>query len=433
MKPSAKQLTFLYFSMVAFAIIAIHASVFITTAEDMELLYAENRLNKIKEFVSTEIDEKAIPPENFIKIQTQGKAQFDPYVEVYFDVSDLPPALAPHAGIAAGEAYEVVNEASGKTYFVQKERFDSGIGEVFIVLDNSFYELTEEQLLVTHFKQVIISLALIAVSLLVVLKISERINRPITHLADDLVSRSAETLDPLKMPPGIITKEVHQLVESFNAYQERIRILMERERSFSRYASHELRSPLMVMKGAITLLGESDEKPFVEKQRKRLERATDEMNEFVQTLLSLTKLPSEQDVVPWQLSEEEVRDILQDHEHLLSGTQVKCEVQTLALPIIKMPAPTFRLLLGNLIKNAFAHTTNGMVRTVLSQKEILIIDTGKGLASKESAYEGFGLGLLLVNDICHQFGYEFSLTENSTGGCTAKVFLGSKPGPSSPL
>lgn len=423
MKPSAKQLTFLYFSIVALAIIAIHASVFISTAENMELLYAENRLGKISEYVLDAVEKKAIEPLGSQTIQTQGQAEFDPFIAAYFEPDSLPSEFGKMADIPTGVPYEVVNSETGKTYFVTKEKLGSGNEHVVLALDNSFYELTEEQLLDAHFRQIVISVLLVLVSLFVVLKISERLTKPVTRLISNLSSRPPESLEPISVPKGTLTKEVHQLVESFNDFQKRIKTLVERERSFNRYASHELRTPLMVMKGAITLLGESHEEKFVEKQRVRLERATEEMNEFVQTLLSLTKIPSEVDVVPRQVSDQEVQDIVNTHLHLLSAKPVRCEVKSLHTPEIRMPDPAFRILLGNLLKNAFAHTQKGSVTVELDSDHISVIDSGTGFNKKEYEYEGYGLGLLLVKDICRQFGYSFTLVENVTKGCTATITL----------
>lgn len=419
MKPSAKQLTFVYFSFVAFSIIAIHASVFYSTAENIELLYAENRLTKIKEFVNDAVVSGDIQPSGKVDVQTQGKASFDPFIQVYFDLANLPAEFGHPEQIPVGQAYEAINEETGKTFFLRREKLDDQ--DVLIALDNSFYELTEEQLLSEHFFQVVVSLLLGIASLFVVLRISDRLTLPISKLTAELSTRPAESLSLIPIPEGTSTREVSQLVESFNDCLMQIKALMDRERSFNRYASHELRTPLMVMKGAITLLGESKDEKFIEKQRIRLERATEEMNEFVQTLLGLTKTPSMDDCIPRRLTKQEVVDIVESHRYLLASADVECEVVLNSLPEIGMPNSAFRILLGNLIKNAFAHTESGRVIITLDRNNISITDTGIGLGNKREGYEGYGLGLLLVKDICRQFGCEFSLKENDGPGCTANI------------
>nr|WP_272873578.1 HAMP domain-containing sensor histidine kinase [Aliamphritea spongicola] len=214
------------------------------------------------------------------------------------------------------------------------------------------------------------------------------------------------------------------MVETFNDYQARIRDLLERERAFNRYTSHELRTPLMVMKGAITLLGESKDEAFIEKQRQRLEKATGEIGEFIETLLTLTKAVEGAELIPRALSEEELTNIVANHQHLLNNKAVEWWVKVEGDPVIRMPEAAFHILLGNVIKNAFACVERGVVSVVVNSEGIQVCDTGPGLYGKSSASEGFGLGLLLVRDICHRYGWSFELKDNSasgSSGCTAVI------------
>tara|TARA_R110001592_G_scaffold52649_9_gene161354 strand:+ start:67270 stop:68544 length:1275 start_codon:yes stop_codon:yes gene_type:complete len=423
MKMNAKQLTFVYFSIVATAIITIHAYVFLSTVEDMEHLYAENRLAKISDHLLVSLDNHQIKKQAKILLQTQGKAKFDPLVSVFFDKSLLPEELNIPEDLALGVAFETEDEVNGKAYFVLRKNLGPSYGEAYLVLDNSFYELSEESLLTSQTKQLIISLSLLIISLLIVLKISARLTRPISKIAEDLSTRPAESLEPIKLPSGLIPTELEQLVASFNDYQTRINLLVERERAFNRYASHELRTPLMVMKGAINLLAESKEPAFVEKQRVRLDKASNEMNEFIQTLLSLTKLPSLENIVETDIDEKQLKAIVDNHHYLLEGKSVTTSINLKDNLKIKMPEAAFNILIGNLIKNAFANTLEGHVDIKVVSQKIEITDTGLGLLDQTKANDGYGLGLLIVKDICKQFGCEFSLYENKDKGCTARIIF----------
>ncbi|MCV6589189.1 MAG: hypothetical protein OIF57_09190 [Marinobacterium sp.] len=42
-----------------------------------------------------------------------------------------------------------------------------------------------------------------------------------------------------------------------------------------------------------------------------------------------------------------------------------------------------------------------------------MIDNGVGLSAQARGYEGFGIGLKLVEDICARYNWHFSLTENN--------------------
>ncbi len=419
MKINAKQLTFLYFSVVASAIIIIHATVFMSTAEDMERLYAENRLAKISEYLFNSLEKHQIQKQAQFVLQTQGKAKFDPYIQVYFDEALIPNELGIPENLPLGVAFETEDSSTKRTYFVLKQNLGPSYGIAHFVLDNSFYELTEESLLTSQSRQILISSALLIVSLLIILQMATHLTRPISQVANDLANRPPQSMEPIKTPTGIIPKEIDQLIASFNDFQKRITELVEKERAFNRYASHELRTPLMVMKGAITLLGESNEPAFIEKQRQRLAKATNDMNEFIQTLLSLTKLTPSNQTVNSEITESELRNVVENHRYLLNKKTVITNITVRENLQITMPEPAFNILLGNLIKNAFTNTFEGQIDITVDHQKITITDTGIGLQDKAQSEEGYGLGLLLVKDICKKFGCKFSLVENEKSGCTA--------------
>ena len=83
------------------------------------------------------------------------------------------------------------------------------------------------------------------------------------------------------------------------------------------------------------------------------------------------------------------------------------------------------LSLQNLLKNAIACSENGTVTLLVNEYQIEVIDDGLGLETKPRGYEGFGIGLVLVRDICRKYNWQFSLENNLGKGCTAMVVFGS--------
>jgi signal transduction histidine kinase len=92
-----------------------------------------------------------------------------------------------------------------------------------------------------------------------------------------------------------------------------------------------------------------------------------------------------------------------------------------------MPETSFKILLGNLIKNAFACTEQGQITVAVDQDSIRVTDTGIGLDSKPRGVEGFGLGLLIAHDICRKYDWHLELINNDRGGCTARINLHPEP------
>ena len=412
---SAKQLTFTYFSIVAFAIISIHFALLETTLEDFEQINATNRLLHAKEIAKQVLNDNdaqsiAIPP----------------FSHAYIGKERLPSHLIIPESLPANKAIELKRNRSDDTeFFIMRSSLmiQGKLKDVYFLYFDDIYELSEVQIFWNQAKQLFISFSLILISLFVILRISKRLTAPLAQLTNELESRTANDLSPIQPPQGVVSKELLQLVTSFNLYSERIHQLLERERSFNRYASHELRTPLMVMKGSISLLGQSTNPAFIEKQRVRLLHASNEMNDFVTTLLSLTREESLNNLTPRMLTKDEMHNILVEHEHLLTGKPVSWSVNMSGSTVIKAPETTIKILIGNLIKNAFACTESGTVTLNITPDIIQVVDSGIGLGSKPRGNEGFGLGLLIVNDICRKYGWQLNHYNNDIEGCTAEITL----------
>ncbi|PSW15757.1 two-component sensor histidine kinase [Photobacterium rosenbergii] len=413
---SAKQLTVTYFSIIAFAIISLHFSLLDATLEDFEQINANNRLMHAKA-----VAQEVLQDQNDI-----DKFAIPPFTDAYLDPSLLPPQAVFPPDAPWDKAFEIVStDSEGTEYFGMKTRISVNNTEkvLYLLFSDYIYEISEEQVFLNQLKQLGISILLLIVSFLVVLKVSARLTNPLTQLANDIDSRRANDLSPISAPSGITSREVLQLVDSFNLYVTHIQELLDRERSFNRYASHELRTPLMVMKGAISLLGQSNDPKFIAKQQKRLQQASTEMNDFVTTLLSLTREEDLDKVSIRQVEREELNEIAGAHTSLLTGKAVSWHVEAPQPITVKMPENAFKILLGNLIKNAFAYTEQGHVIIRVSPTTITVEDTGIGLESSTNSSKGYGLGLLIAADICRKYNWQLRHQTNEYQGCTAIIEL----------
>jgi signal transduction histidine kinase len=399
---SARYLTFLYFSIVAVALVAIHVSVYWQTTEDLEHLYGQNRMDQIKLHAGAMLADVEVGNQPGIRIKSQGFSELDKGTEVVFDFDRLPDWIPDPEELEWDRGVEALSKTTDEAYFVMKTKFETAAGprDAVLLMDFRLYELSEEQLFASHAKQVALSAVLLIISLFAVIKIANRLTRPISRFASSLANKPTTDLDPLPLPKGASTTELVGMVESFNRYLERLRLLMERERSFSRYASHEMRSPLTVMSGALTLMEESDDPAFVAVQRDRLREALAEISELIETLLELTRSEKGEPGAPWVVTTAALEHIASEHEHLLSGKALTWRVNIKGSPVIRMPEPTFRILLGNLVKNSFTYAQEGEVLIEASDDCITVSDAGAVHDDAEHIKEGFGLGLLLVRDIC---------------------------------
>lgn len=421
--PSAKRLTFLYFSIVAVSIILIHYTIFELTTDDLEAHYVQNRMDALADFTKLLANNNQLDSSPIQEIQTQGKSDFDQLVKIYLDLSELPPWFPNPEEMEYNVGLDVDNDDIETASFIIKTKLNiEGVDkDVIIAENNSLYELSEEQLEDSFYKQFIISLVLLVFSLWVVMKISVLLTKPISQFAQQLENKNPDDFKPLVLPQAPATLELAQLISTFNGYLQQLETLLERERNFSRYASHELRTPLMIMRGALTLMDESSDPEFLKKQKLRLLDATNNMQEFTETLLNIGRVIKTDESVNRIISKQEIEEIILHHQSILTNKAVTWSIDYREELIVALPEAAFKILLGNVIKNSFSYTVNGRVDIIVEKAKLQVQDTGKGLQSDINKPDGYGLGLLLVKDICKQYAIEFELKPNELEGCTVEL------------
>ncbi len=79
-------------------------------------------------------------------------------------------------------------------------------------------------------------------------------------------------------------KETREIEQALLDSKREIANYFQREKEFSRFASHELRTPIMIIQGSADLLDKVPNQPNVAKKAiKRLHQASDEMKILTET------------------------------------------------------------------------------------------------------------------------------------------------------
>ncbi len=115
--------------------------------------------------------------------------------------------------------------------------------------------LAQQLLVATLWRQA----ALLAVIALVVVVVVQRATAPVRELSARLRQRAEDDLSPLDAaaaPP-----ELHPVVEAINAVMARLGGLLEHQKRFVRDASHQLRTPLAVLKAQVQSAARGDVPP----------------------------------------------------------------------------------------------------------------------------------------------------------------------------
>ncbi|MCG7550470.1 HAMP domain-containing sensor histidine kinase [Pseudoalteromonas sp. Of7M-16] len=343
--------------------------------------------------------------------------KINPLLTVYTDYSVLPESLQKNitkdwfgSSTFHIEHLDVEFNVLGKLI-----RHGEGQRVMYAVEDIDAIELEDEEVIILTATVFGGGVVLLILASAYVINSARRISKPVTELAKKL--KDDEDFEPIKVD-GKLSDEMLQMEEAMNTYRAKVAHAFDREKSFTRYASHELRTPMMVIKGSASILNKStDEK--VLKQVGLLRESIEEMESLVQTFLFLARDQVESDMV---LIDNKLLEGMSDKfNSLKDSNNVDLNITLLEPFELNACHQLFSAALGNLIKNALNCTVGGTVNIFVSKREIKVIDNGVGLSSKPRNDEGFGVGLKIVNDICNKYQWQFSLTNNVNKGCTASV------------
>lgn len=284
-------------------------------------------------------------------------------------------------------------------------------------------------------------LIVIYLSSWLVYRFSSRAISPIITL-----SRDVEGLDPgsddfateLKMVLADYNDtdhDVRTLSAALSRLSDRIEAFVLRERNFTRDASHELRSPITVIKIASDLLL-NDEGLSANNRRtiERIKTNAADMDELIQALLLLAResdnaLSMDSVCVNDVIGEEMERaGVLIENKPVTVSFKYDHELVTLASDKV------VSVMIGNLIRNAYSYTDQGRVDISISGNCFTISDSGIGMSSDDielmfkpfqrgqgKQRGGYGVGLTIVKMLSDRFHWPITINSELNKGTTVKV------------
>ncbi len=197
---------------------------------------------------------------------------------------------------------------------------------------------------------------------------------------------------------------------------------------FISMASHELRSPMTIIRGYADLLGEEP----TEEERKeyvgKIATTTERMTELVSDLLDVSRL--EQGRLPIDPTDMSLRETLvplaEDYGKAAKEKGLDFVFEEGDLPTVHADPARVRQILVNLLSNAVKYTAEGSVTvSVATERDrvtITVADTGFGISSEDmgklftkfyrvktdrtAEIQGTGLGLWIAREIARKMGGE---------------------------
>lgn len=329
------------------------------------------------------------------------------YINIYREARALPDDL--RAQIKAAPEQTEFQGASGRYYHVV--RFTLGPADLtppgFAVAEVSSYQVVRPNMdLIVRFL-LVLSAVIAAIMGFVGFLLAKNSLKPLGSLARE-VTMSGNAV-PRIAAADYPANEIGMLAARLSHAFDRIRQFVAREQAFTRDASHELRTPIAVVRGAAEVLGlQPDLSPASRDALQRIDASTKDMAEALDLLLALAR---ERDVQEWEpislltLVEKAVADTtarFPDHR-LAITVSINSDVEVLVRPRL------LQIVLNNLIANCFQHSKATQLNISCEGRALVIADNGKGLRpgddpfkpfAKDAASRGSGLGLDIVRRLC---------------------------------
>jgi len=276
--------------------------------------------------------------------------------------------------------------------------------------------------------------ALVAVIVLVVVVVVQRATKPVRELSARMTARRANDLAPLQVPDA--PRELVPLLTATNEVMSRLDHLLEHQKRFVRDASHQLRTPLAVLKAQVQSALRGDVAPVqaLHEINHTVARATELANQML-ALAKVEQLRQQGDatVLDWA---DVTRAVALDLAPLIAEHQLDFSIATEPAPVCAHEW-ALRELVRNLLHNAVKHAPEGSALLVTLALEghdavLNIEDQGGGISAdlRKRLFEPFavgagagdprlgsGLGLAICQEIVVTLGGRIGLDNRLNAQC----------------
>ena len=269
--------------------------------------------------------------------------------------------------------------------------------------------------------------------------------KPVHGMIKTIRQISAENLS-LRIPATGAKDEIRELASMFNDMLSRLEGSFLSQKRFIQDASHELKTPLTILKGEleVALKKARSSQEYASILQSNLEE-TNRISKLVENLLTLAKFDNRE--IPLDISAVNLNRVLESLASDMAQVAGKKRINLAlklepGLPVIKADAGQLRRAFLNILDNAVKYGEEGGTVTISSAGNaagVLLVfsDSGRGIAPKDLPHvferfyradssrstEGFGLGLAITKSILDAHGAAITVKSGPARGASFSVFF----------
>lgn len=275
----------------------------------------------------------------------------------------------------------------------------------------------------------IASLCSLLLVILLVILVSSTISRPIRELirqTERVKQGKQKRIKPLKNP---VTYEIAQLSESFASMSNALTERTDYIQRFATHVSHEFKTPLTSMQGALELLQDHlDTMPSEQRQRfiDNLLADTQRLKQLVNRLLELARA----DVLEPSQQNSLLSEVILALQNRYTERGLSLSYSNLSNTPLAIAPDALEIILNNLFENSLQHGANQLKLNTVQHENTLALylhDNGTGVsaANRKKIFTPFfttrrnnggtGLGLEITASLLKTFGGKIELADSTEG------------------
>lgn len=294
-----------------------------------------------------------------------------------------------------------------------------------IIVRSSLFE--KEDLLITILFTFLFVYLLLSLSLYIInRKTTVKIFKPFQEILDQLKSFKLTKETSFSGSESTID-EFNLLNENLISLTERVSNEYRRVREFTDNASHEIQTPLAVIKSKLELLVQNGS--FSEDQSGLIQtimRNVNKLSRLNKSLLLLARIEGN------QFNETEETDIrlllekeLSEFSDLITLKNMSIQSEIVSSPVVNANPELLSVMIRNILSNAVIHNVaHGVVKVSLSETHLTVENSGakpniephklfERFSKNDNASGTVGLGLAIVKQVCELYNFKITYTYES--------------------
>lgn len=342
------------------------------------------------------------------------------------------------------ELWDFTEKTSDK-YFYQFIRTKSTIYDSIIISRLDRKRASTEQQTRLYLKILLMIIIIAAASLILILFISNTLFKSISKVESTSISLAEGKLDQKIIidSPSLRTNEVTLILQSLEKMRCELLEVQDRKNRFIMGISHDLRTPVAVIKGYCEAISDGVITDSNETMQALalIDNKAAQLEEMIDTLINFMKLNNTE--MKQKLEVESITDIIKDFAKYveITGTILKRNIITdinLSSDIrVPLNSQLVQRSFENIFNNAVRYTKENGTITIkafqnTTQKKLIlqIIDDGIGIEKKDHPNifdmfyrgtnsrreEGMGIGLSVVKNIMETHGWKISVDSTKNKG-----------------